>query len=214
MAVKKPLVCLALLGLLWSGTSHASLLLRGGGSMVYDTQSNLTWLVDASVGGLRSYGDAKAWAEGLVQGGFDDWRLPQVSPVNGSSLQLDYSEDGSTDVGFNTAGLNSELGFLFYSSLGNTAFGLSSTGPFAGLFDANDAIGPVFWTGTESQLGWSLAFFMGIGDQEELAQDTMARAWAVRVGDVEASVPEPATLPLVALGLVAAVSLGRRARQR
>lgn len=212
--MKKSLACMALLGLLsLSSASHAALLLRGGGTMFYDTQSNLTWLADASAGGARSYGDAKAWAEGLVQGGFDDWRLPGVSPVNGLALQLDYSEDGSTDVGLNGSGLNAELGHLFYGSLGNAAWSLANTGPFSGLLDADDPIGPAFWTGTESQAGWSLAFFMGIGDQEELAQDTLARAWAVRVGDVEASVPEPATLPLVLAALLGVIGLSRRSRQ-
>lgn len=193
---------LALTGLSMAAPARAELLLRANGSMVYDTASHLTWLADAGLGGLRTQADAAQWAADLSVGGFDDWRLPMVAPVNGLALQLDYADDGSTDIGLNNAGPNTELGYLYHASLGNTAAGLTQTGAFTGLADPNDPIGPVFWTGTASEPGWGLAFFMGMGAQDQLATDTLGQAWAVRVGDV-AAVPEPGSVALTLAGLLA-----------
>lgn len=210
--MKKLSAALALTGCLIAAPASAELQLRTGG-MVYDTTTNLTWVADAAAGGLRTQADAAAWAAALSFGGFDDWALPTVAPVNGSSLQMDYSEDGSTDVGVNNAGPNSQLGYLYYVSLGNAAFGLTNTGPFSGLVDPANDIGPVFWTGTASptEPGWSLAFYMGLGMQDQLAGDTLAQAWAVRVGDV-AAVPEPGSIALILAGLAAVAGVGRRRR--
>ncbi|MEH0166417.1 DUF1566 domain-containing protein [Paucibacter sp. JuS9] len=202
--LKSAFACLALGALL--APAQASLQLRGGNNdMVYDTATGLTWVRNASLGGMRSWSDAKAWAEALEFGGRDDWRLPGLTPVNGTALNLDFSDDGSTDSGFNNSGLNSELGYLFYTSLGNNAFdGLTQTGPF------QDLAAWAYWTGTASLYeGEAMHFFTAFGDQGSSSTDNLYYAWAVRVGDV----PEPQTAGL-ALAALAALSLTRRRSRR
>jgi len=208
---KKLPLALALTGLLIGGAAHAELQSRANGTMVYDTETNLTWILDATLGGLRTQADAAQWAADLSFGGFDDWRLPTVAPVNGVALNLDYAEDGSTDIGLGNAGKNTELGYLYHVSLGNTSAGLTQTGSLIRLADPANPIGPVFWTGTATEHGWGLSFFMGMGAQEALSTDTLAQAWAVRVGDV-APVPEPASLALMLAGLAAISGIAARRR--
>lgn len=187
-----------------AGAAHAELFDRGNG-MIYDSATDLTWLQDANAAkslgadadGLLSWDAAVSWVDQLSHAGFDDWRLPTVSPVNGISLNLDYSDDGSTDGGINTAGKNSELGHLFYVSLGNqAATGLSLSGPFSNTQSY------AYWTGTGSPYGAdeALHFFTAFGDQGSSLKVNEYHAWAVRSGDV-LPVPEPQSAALLLLGL-------------
>ncbi len=115
-----------------AGTAQAALHDRGGG-LIYDDVINVTWLQDANYARTSGYNNsspmdwyqANAWADSLVYGGFDDWRLPRANPVNGVSYQniprqfTDYA--GTTDSGYNNASINSELGYMFFVNLKNKA---------------------------------------------------------------------------------------------
>ncbi len=89
--------------------SYAELIDRGGG-LIYDSGLNITWLQDANYAktsgyhptGEMTWFEAMTWSENLVYGGYDDWRLPTLTPVNG--VAFNFSEDffgGSTDIGYN-----------------------------------------------------------------------------------------------------------------
>ena len=60
---------------------------------------------------------------------YNDWRLPQILPLNGSSYNYTHSYDGSTDRGYNISAPGtiyvgstaSELAHLYYTTLGNLA---------------------------------------------------------------------------------------------
>jgi hypothetical protein len=186
--------------------------------MIYDTVLNVTWLQDANYaytsghapGGRKTWQEAKQWAENLSYGGFTDWRLPSVRPRNGS--YFDYGKgsnetSGLTDLGFNIAGPHSELGYMFYTNLGNTGQYTTSgqvhpdfnpnevkSGPFLNLMSG------FYWTGTPydyspdnlpsdptycappKQCAWD--FVIGYGAQTIYPTANAFRAWAVRDGDV------------------------------
>lgn len=77
-------VCIGLFGN--SLSSHAELFDRGNG-LIYDSDSNITWLTDANYAktsgfdadGKMTWSQANAWAANLTYGGYSDWRLPSTS---------------------------------------------------------------------------------------------------------------------------------------
>lgn len=212
--------------------AHAALIGRDlGGTPAfdayYDTELDITWLADANYAktsgfapdGWMPFAQATSWVAGLDIYGVTGWRLPTVAPVNGTSFQYGYSEDGTTDFGFAPTGVGwgkaSELGHMFYVTLGNTAYlggfectppcALTNTGPFVNLQSHG------YWSGTpcgQPDCVWMLETWNGrqVGFFG-LSQGGL-HAWAVHPGDV-AAVPEPPAVALMALGVLA-LALRRR----
>ena len=210
------------------GTSEASLVDRGGG-MVYDDVLNVTWLKDANYAktsgyeyegqpswlkgtGEMNWGRATEWAENLNYGGYNDWRLPTVNPVNGIKMQHSSSNDGSTDIGINISSTQSEMGYMFYQNLGNTGCNgsdlcLTNTGLFDNLELGSYWSSRKFSPSPRHRLAY--IFNMETGKQNPTILANPGYAWAVRSGDV-AFVPVPATAWLLATSLLGLVGLGRK----
>ncbi|WP_054762185.1 DUF1566 domain-containing protein [Methylomonas koyamae] len=129
MKLKRTLLAAGAAALTHLPTAQAALLDRGGG-MLYDTVLNVTWLQDANYAKTSGYdADGKmdwhaavAWADQLEFGGFSDWRLAGIKPVNGIAYNENFSDDGSTDYAWNVSSPNSELGYMYFVNLGLTAF--------------------------------------------------------------------------------------------
>ncbi len=119
-------------------SSHA-LLIDSGGGMIYSTDLDVTWLQDANFSmtsgydddGLMTWGEANTWAQNLVYGGYDDWRLPTFDP--------DYNRETST--------VQSEMAYLRFVELG-PPYGSSSDfdpSPFINLGNTDSTF---FWSGS------------------------------------------------------------------
>ncbi|MBT3093562.1 MAG: hypothetical protein KME58_11775 [Candidatus Thiodiazotropha sp. (ex Lucina pensylvanica)] len=115
---KTNILCMLLLLLPFAGSVNATLIDRGAG-LIYDDVLDVTWLQDASyamTSGVAPYArmswlDAVSWVDGLqyedsVRGVvWDDWRLPTT--INDPA-----------SLGYDTAGLSSELAYMYYINLG------------------------------------------------------------------------------------------------
>ncbi len=193
--MKRAMLALGVLaGLLGAGGAHALLIDRGRG-LIYDTDRDITWVQDAnlcvtlgnclnSVSGEMTWSDANAWANALVYGGYDDWRLPSA-----------LNEDGTGPCFFYYC--TSEMGHLYYSELGgipgqDLSFRTGSHGPFPNIQFA-------YWSNTEGDPGFAWFFAFDSGSQYIRTLDVQWSAWAVRPGD--SPVPEPETLALFTTGL-------------
>jgi hypothetical protein len=238
--LNKVTLALATAGVLTSGIAQAELIDRGGG-LLYDTVLNVTWLQDANYAktsgsdadGLMNWTVAKNWADNLVfhdsvrNVDYSDWRLPAVKSV-GSGWNENYSNDGSTDVGYNITSPHSELSYMYYVNLGLKGY-YSPSGTFQpnfGIFRNGTGWGgqanvglvknlqsKVYWSGTATpdpaDEAW--VFYTFNGSQVSRYQDSAFYAWAVRSGDVSAA-PEPETyaMLLAGLGLIGGVARHRK----
>ena len=164
---------------------------------------------------------ARTWADNLVFGGFDDWRLPTLNPFD-TTCSSSFTPTGFPTQYRGTGCTGGELSHLFVVHLGNkpNQSVLNQVGDTPEQI-ANQALfsnlqSDVYWSGTEYAPNPRNAWYFstGWGDQDELFKRRAFFAVAVRPGDVLAAqavpVPEPGTLAL----LLAAVGVGAVVRRR
>lgn len=200
--------------ILYSSIGHSALINRGNG-LIYDDVQDITWMQDAnysdtsgqSLNGTLNHADATNWVANLNFGGFDDWRLPTLSPLNGTSYDFAFSFDGTTDRGFNQVTPDNELAYMFSTNLDNTSYfttngtstqlGSSSfnssfvDGVTGDLFSFSN-VGITYWTNIANDpiinAAWGFNFrsFGGRshGEQQLLSLTSSLSVWAVRDGDV------------------------------
>lgn len=208
---------------LLSVTSQAGLIDRGNG-LIYDDVLDVTWMQDANymqTSGFNSDGNAtfstaQAWVNNLTFQGYDDWRLPTIMPLNGSSYEIGFSFDGSTDRGFNSDTSVNELAHMFYNNLGNVSyFDTNGNGMQPGsesysssFIDAETGMMKIFeninvsnWFGLENDPVINAAWAynnrvnnIATGETQLLSTATLIGSWVLRNGDVR-PVVEPPTPP-------------------
>jgi hypothetical protein len=168
---------------------------------------------DAYTGRMTWWG-AMAWADQLVYGGYDDWRLPHTLPVNGSSYIYSFAYNGSTDNGFNISAPDTvysgstghEMDYMYYNNLGNLAYydkngtpqsgwGLNNSGPFINI-QVSDYWTETIYTPTGGQ-GAVWVFRVPYYSSYNLndSKTDYHYAWAVRDGDT-VPVPQPISIDI------------------
>jgi len=193
--------------------AYATLLERADGTMLYDTDLDITWLADANysmTSGVDSDGrmdwfESNTWASNLDFGGFSDWRLPEtIQPDSNCSFH-----NSQVDAGYNC--IASEMGHLFYVDLGGSANSPLPTQTLFSNFQLEN-----YWSGTTvapSDPDNSWYFNFGSGWQGGQLQTPYSfYALAVRNGDV-VSVPLPPTIFLLGLG-IAMLARANKVRSR
>jgi hypothetical protein len=229
---------LHLAGLLVFGlatTVQASLIDRGNG-MIYDSDQDLTWLQDANYAktsgydsdGRMTWDEAMAWADSLIFGGYDDWRLPTVVDMGTPGINISR---GGTDAGYNVDTSSSELAYMFHVNLGNESLfnpdgsrnkdGCPAISHWCLQNSSADGVDILnlrnfaYWSGTEYEPYTANAWLFHIqyGRQNKSYKFTRLYTWAVRSGDVAATtVREPGALVLLSAGLAVLGTVKRRRR--
>ena len=186
----------------------AALHSRLSGQAYYDDVLDVTWVADANLAqtsghdadGLMTWDAAQAWIASLNAAshlGATGWRLPTVTDTGTPGCNFGFS---GTDCGFNVDLATGEMANLFFGTLGNLAaadatgvptgcetsapaYCLTNIGPFSNLDPVS------YWYGTANTPSdaWYMNFLPGV--QSIAAKGSLARAWAVRDGDIAPTVP-------------------------
>jgi hypothetical protein len=168
-------------------------------SLIYEDDQGLVWIDYSS--GSKEWADSVSWAKALNESGAltynfntgisvawnGDWRLP-----NTIDAARKNGFDGSTTAGFNIT--TSEMGHLYYVSLGNSGYydkagnvqagfaGLKNKGPFQNLSAGT------YWSGTQYTIYtnhvWTFNFYYGSQDFNSFTNSYAYPGMAVRSGKV------------------------------
>jgi hypothetical protein len=181
---------------------------------LYDTDLNITWLRDANVNvlngraGRMDWQTAMGWADTLSVGGFSNWRLPTITLPDPTCQNNQSSGEHC---------LGSELGHLWYTTLGNvSANQMTQTVPFLNVRRFDE-----YWTDTpyagNNVTAWYQNFARGT-QGFNLKSLVAMYGMAVRPGDVLGGavtpVPEPETWAMLLAGLGLLGALARRNRHK
>jgi hypothetical protein len=203
----------------------------------YDTVLDITWAADANINGTDSWDNQVAWAAGLTLGGVSGWRLPTVSPIDGSTFDATWSNNATTDWGYaptTTDGTDggwrdasntpvSEMGHMYYVTLGNLGRCTPDDADPSGCTEQtgrgltntgpfSDVQSDSYWFGTENGFGDDWRFNFHDGRQSTGSTGNNHFAWAVRSGDIPAVVPVPAAVWLFGSGLMGLLGVVKRKR--
>ena len=185
--------------LILSTSANAALVPRLDGQAVYDADSNVTWIADASLSSTNSFGVSGIFSSGYMNWdtaqnwilamnaenylGFSDWRLPtSLQPSDSAcSSQNESSSSGAYCTG-------SEMGHLFYDELGGVVNNTIST-THNENYELFQNIKSIYWTGTEyignpEVYTWSFNFDDGFQKIRGNTNTSYSYVWAVRDGDV------------------------------
>lgn len=213
--------------------------LSNGFEAYYDTTQNLTWLADAnwaatssvSATGLLSGASpmdgapnsavtARSFANSADLYGISDWTLPDLGLGPQSTYQTCSTPYTCTPT---PSGINpvlpgsSQLQHLMEVTLGNRSsinggYAIENTGPFknlqSGPYWSSEFRFSYLYSATGGNDGWTYDTALGVHSQKSLSLQK-GNAWLVRVGDV-AAVPEPQTVAMWALGLLALMGVVSR----
>ncbi|MCK4674422.1 MAG: DUF1566 domain-containing protein [Gammaproteobacteria bacterium] len=207
-----------------------SALIDRGNGLIYDSDQDITWLQDANIchfgtnpfcaaAGITGAGRAddwymaNSWAQSLIFGGYDDWRLPSGPQFDPTCSFPDIAGSG---ISGSTGCMGSEMGYLFHAygivATGDTSSGVN-VGPFTHLMGTVFGSKQWYATGTEAASGTEFAaysFVDGFTGLRDKSSGTY-HVWAVRDGDVSA-VPIPAAAWLFGSGLLGLIGVARRTK--
>jgi hypothetical protein len=183
-----PVLATSLLTL--STGSQAASLVQRTSDLIYDSDTNRTWMQNADLNGTMTWYQAMNWADNLVYGGYDDWRLPSYD----------------------------EMDHLFYVELGaepwhtevikeNSNYDLFSNFQFNAYWTSDEVQDPQQW----GDAAYIYDTLYGVHNYY-VPKDGEWYAWAIRDGDVTApsSVPVPGAIWLMGSGLLGLMSLRKR----
>lgn len=205
-----------------SGAAHATLLGRDlNGSIdsfeaYYDTDLDITWLANANMNGLMTWASAKTWAANLSLVDavnnitYDNWRLPTTLQSDAGCSQL----GGIVSRGYNCTG--SEMGHLFYSELGGTAWRSILTSADLDLAKFANLQAYNYWSSTSYSADdpyskWAWRFYFADGNQDGYYKLNGGYALGVSPGEVGiAAIPEPETDAMMLAGLALVGAMTRR----
>jgi hypothetical protein len=201
-------ILLLAVGLGFGADAPAQLYSRAGGTMVYDSDLDITWLADANYAatqyeqscgeigakdGRMEWARALRWADELVFGGYSDWRLPNSAQPDLSCDGQNPPEWGGGSFGFHCTG--SELGHLFYGDinhgLGGKAGESITKTHNENYFLFHNVVSGLYWHGTEFVVFpmISMNFHTSDGFMNFNSKSVLLRAWPVRDGDVADAPP-------------------------
>ena len=239
--------------------ANATLIDRGGG-LIYDDVLDITWLQNANLAATNTFGvsgidangrmtwnTANQWIDAMNAAdylGYNDWRLPTLGPVNGSTFAYGFSNDGSTDYAYNISAPGSaypgstasELAYMYYVDLGlkgeydasgtfQADFGIFGNGTYNGTdfssYGQNDVglidnlQADLYWSGLEYAPGTSSAWDFNAIYGLQVAVDKGSDVSAWAVRPGDvAVVPEPHTYGMMLAGLALVGFSARRRRFR